>query len=61
MTEDCDELSEDEWPNDDEANDVMLAYEATDGTPRPVSGCTGLILVLTIITLAVIWTFVRLL
>jgi hypothetical protein len=30
MIDECDELPDDHWLNDDEANDIMLAYAATD-------------------------------
>ena len=50
---DSDDSNEDEWPNDDEANDVMLAYAATDDSHSSVSGCAGvlLILILTMVAL----------
>ena len=54
--DDCEELPEDEWPNDDEANDVMLAYAATDDSDGSTSGCAGVILILTITTIALIVT-----
>jgi hypothetical protein len=53
------ELLEDEWPNEVEANDVMLAYEATDDTHGSGSGCAGLVLVLTITASAFAWILVR--
>jgi hypothetical protein len=59
MTDDSDELPEDEWPNDDEANDIMLAYAATDDLPTSGSGCAGAVFVLTIITIAFFWTLAR--
>ena len=50
MVDDCDEW-EDDWPNDDEANDIMIAYEADDhGTG---SGCAAVFLML-ITTVALI-------
>lgn len=27
MMDDCDDRQEDEWPNDDEANDILLAMQ----------------------------------
>jgi len=53
------ELLEDEWPNEVEANDVMLAYEATDDTHGSGSGCAGLVLVFTITGFAIAWILVR--
>lgn len=44
--DDCDERQEDEWPNDDEANDVMLAYAATEDSHGSGSGCAGVTLIL---------------
>lgn len=55
MTDDYDELPEDECPNDDEANDIMLAYAATDDSHGSGTGCAGVVLVLTIITFAFVW------
>lgn len=46
MVDDCDTEQGDEWPNDDEANDIMLAYEATDDSHGPGSGCAGVVLIL---------------
>lgn len=37
---------EEEWPNDDEANDVMLAYAPTDDSHDSESGCAGVVLIL---------------
>lgn len=59
MSDDCDELPEDEWPNDDEANDIMLAYAATEDSHRSGSGCSGVILILTMTALALVWTIVH--
>lgn len=58
MTDECDELQDDDWPNDDEANDIMLAYEATDDLSGSGSGCAGVVLFLTII-IALLWVLVR--
>jgi len=45
MTNEVDELQDEDWPNDDEANDIMLAYAATEYEPGPRSGCaTGILL-----------------
>ena len=56
MEEDCDDYTlEDEWPNDDEANDIMLAYAATEETSDPRSGCAGGVRVLCITILAFAW------
>lgn len=59
MTDECDELQDDDWPNDDEANDIMLAYAATDDLNSSDSGCAGVVLVSTIIIFALVWTIVR--
>lgn len=59
MTDECDEMPDDDWPNDDEANDIMLAYAATDDLKPSGSGCAGVVLVLMIFTFALVWTFVR--
>ena len=53
---DHDEPQEDEWPNDDEANDIMLAYAAADDSRGLRSGCAGVFLVLTIISCALVWS-----
>jgi hypothetical protein len=58
MTDECDELPEEDWPNDDEANDIMLAYAATDYSHSSTSGCAGLVLLLTPILVILIWTLV---
>ena len=44
--DECDEQYEDEWPTDDEANDIMLAYEATEELDGSRSGCAGVVLLL---------------
>jgi hypothetical protein len=54
--DDRDDLQEDEWPNDDEANDVMLAYAATKHSHGSGSGCAGAVLILTLTTFALVWT-----
>ena len=59
MIEDRDETPEDEWPNDDEANDIVLAYAATDDSHTSSSGCAGAVLVLTLISFALIWTLIH--
>ena len=59
MTDECDDLPEDDWPNDDEANDIMLAYAATDDLNPSGSGCAGVVLVLTMITFTLIWSVLR--
>ena len=46
--DDCDDWQEDEWPNDDEANDIMLAYAAEEERHGTNSGCAGVILILLI-------------
>lgn len=53
---DHDEPQEDEWPNDDEANDIMLAYAATDDSHGSGSGCAGVFLVLTLISAVLVWS-----
>ncbi|MGE3468444.1 MAG: hypothetical protein AB7J13_16100 [Pyrinomonadaceae bacterium] len=52
--EDHDDPNEDDWPNDEEANDVMLAYAATDGSYGSGSGCAGVILISIVTTIALI-------
>lgn len=54
--DDRDDLQENEWPNDDEANDIMLAYAATDDSHGSASGCAGVVLILTSSTIALVWT-----
>jgi hypothetical protein len=44
--DDCDDRQEDEWPNDDEANDIMLAYAAREDSHGSGSGCAGVALIL---------------
>lgn len=58
MTDDYDDLPEDDWPNDDEANDIMLAYAATEDSHGSKSGCAGVVLVLTLPTSALVWIIV---
>lgn len=54
MTVEFVEPPENDWPNDDEANDVMLSYAADDDSHASGGGCTGvvLILILTVIGLS---------
>lgn len=59
MIDEGDDLPEDDWPNDDEANDIMLSYAATDDLHSSGSGCAGVVLLLTIFTFALIWNVVR--
>lgn len=59
MIDECDELPDDDWPNDDEANDIMLAYAATDDLNSSSSGCVGVVLLTAVITSIVIFTCVR--
>jgi hypothetical protein len=59
MIDECDEMHDDEWPNDDEANDIMLAYEATGDLRDSRSGCAGVVLVMTLITFSLFWVLVR--
>lgn len=46
---------EGEWPNDDEANDVMLAYAATDDSHSSGSGCAGVVLFLIVPLIALFY------
>lgn len=55
MTDDCDDDAQNEWPDDDEANDIMLAYEATEPSHGSGSGCAGVVLILTIAIIASLW------
>lgn len=59
MTDECDDLTEDDWPNDDEANDIMLAYAATDDLHSSRSGCAGVVLAITLVTFTLFWILVR--
>lgn len=59
MIDEGDDTPEDDWPNDDEANDVMLAYEATDDLRDSRSGCAGVVVALTFIAFALVWTLAR--
>ncbi|MCC6451615.1 MAG: hypothetical protein IT171_01930 [Acidobacteria bacterium] len=59
MADECDEMPDEDWPNDDEANDIMLAYAATVDLRPSVSGCSGVVLLLMLFTFALVWTFVR--
>jgi hypothetical protein len=52
--EECDGDQEDEWPNDDEANDIMLAYASEEDTHGTGSGCAGVITILVITLLALL-------
>ncbi len=47
----------DEWPNDDEANDIMLAYAADEEGGRPGSGtgCAGAVLTFVLFVFAMVW------
>ncbi len=54
MTDECDDLPEDEWPNDDEANDIILAYETMEDPNGSGSGCAGVVLVLTVLLIALL-------
>lgn len=49
-------IDHDEWPNDDEANDIMLAYAADDDPDSAVSGCAGVIMILIIAGAVVLTT-----
>ena len=51
---DCDELPDEEWPNDDEANDIVLAYAADDVPAGSGSGCAGVVLILIIVLTALL-------
>ncbi|MGD9564013.1 MAG: hypothetical protein AB7F88_18315 [Pyrinomonadaceae bacterium] len=44
MIDECDELPEDDWPDVDEANDVILENAATDYPRGSGSGCAGVVL-----------------
>lgn len=55
----CDDLLEDDWPNDEEANDIMLAYAATEYEPGPRSGCASGILLLCLIVITVVLLLFR--
>lgn len=59
MTDECDELQEDEWPNDSEANDIILAYASTDESAYSESGCAGTVLAITLVTFTLFWILVR--
>ncbi|MBK8464922.1 MAG: hypothetical protein IPL32_03745 [Chloracidobacterium sp.] len=50
--DDSDDKQEVEWPNDDEANDITLAYAAADDSHGSGSGCAGVVLTLTVTVLA---------
>lgn len=43
------QVPEGEWPNDDEASDIMLGFAATDDSHSSRSGCAGLVLVVSVI------------
>jgi hypothetical protein len=51
---DCDDQREDEWPSDDEANDIMLAYASEEGSDGSGSGCAGIVLVLIVMLTALL-------
>jgi hypothetical protein len=55
MIDECDEMREDDWPNDDEANNIILAYAAEDELKTSRSGCAGAVLAITFITFSFIW------
>lgn len=54
--DDHDDRQEDEWPNDDEANDIMLAYAANEDSPGSGSGCAGVVLILIVTLLALLYS-----
>lgn len=55
MTDECGDLQDEDWPNDDEANDIMLAYAAIEYETGPRSGCASeLLLCLIIITVVLL-------
>ena len=43
--------------NDDEANDIMLAYAATEDSHGSGSGCAGVILILTVTIIGLLKAF----
>ncbi len=52
----CDGEQEHEWPNEDEANDVMLAYAANEDSHGSGSGCAGVVLILILCLLALFYS-----
>lgn len=52
----AEDVPDDKWPNDDEANDIMLAYAATDDAQGSGSGCAGVVLILIVIIIALMWS-----
>lgn len=56
MAGDRDRWPIDEWPNDDEANDIMLTYAADDDHDIAGSGCAGVIMILIIAGAVVLTT-----
>lgn len=53
--DESDNLQEDEWPTDDEANDVMLAYAATEDSHGSGPGCVGVVLILIVTLIALLY------
>jgi len=49
---DHDDRHEEEWPNDHEANDIMLAYAANEESNGSGAGCAGVVLILFITVIA---------
>ncbi len=61
MIDEYDEPPDDDWPTEDEANDIILAYEATDDLRGSGSGCAGVVLILTLTTISLVWSlFIKL-
>ncbi len=53
--DECDGKHEDYWPNDDEANDVVLAQAATEDSYGSGSGCSGAVLILIVPLIALFY------